>query len=132
MTVSEAPVRALAVPIPKERLTQARDLANALDPIISEASQRFAIPEEWIRSVIRIESGGRTIAMGQPLISSAGAIGVMQLMAKTYNDLRLRHGLGSDTSDLRDNVLAGTAFLRELYKRYGYPSLFAAYKAGPA
>ncbi len=46
MTVSEAPVRALAVPIPKERPTQARDLANALDPIISEASQRFAIPEE--------------------------------------------------------------------------------------
>ncbi len=82
--------------------------------------------------MIRIESGGRTIAMGQPLISSAGAIGVMQLMAKTYNDMRLRHGLGSDPSDVRDDVLAGTAYLRELYERYGYPSLFAAYNAGPA
>ncbi len=133
IAVRDAPARVvLPVSIPTERPAQTHDLANPLDPIISEASQRFAIPEEWIRRVIRIESGGRTIAMGQPLTSSTGAIGVMQLMAKTYNDMRLRHGLGSDPSDVRNNILAGTAYLREMYERYGYPGLFAAYNAGPA
>jgi len=70
--------------------------------------------------------------MGRPLASSAGAIGIMQLMRNTYIEMSSRYGLGSDPSDVHDNVFAGTAYLRELYKRYGYPSLFGAYNAGPA
>jgi len=132
ITGNETRNSTLPVPVPKERPAQAYNRSNGLDPIISEASRRFVVPEEWIRSVIQIESGGRTMVAGKPLTSTAGAIGVMQLMAETYNDMRLRHGLGPDPSDVRDNILAGTAYLRELYERYGYPSLFAAYNAGPA
>jgi soluble lytic murein transglycosylase-like protein len=99
---------------------------------IAEASHRFGIPEAWIRAVIRDESGGQTMLDGRPITSRAGAIGLMQIMPETWAELRTRYGLGNNPYDPRDNILAGTAYLRELYKRYGYPNLFAAYNAGPA
>ncbi len=45
---------------------------------IAEASQRFGIPEPWIRAVLRAESAGDVRA-----ISSAGAMGLMQVMPDT-------------------------------------------------
>ena len=102
------------------------------EPYIAEAAQRFAIPQDWIRAVMRSESGGRTTLNGQPITSSAGAMGLMQLMPGTYSDMRSRYGLGTDSYDPHDNVLAGAAYLHLMYQQYGYPSLFAAYNAGPA
>jgi hypothetical protein len=99
---------------------------------IGEAAQRFAIPQAWIRAVMRSESGGRTILNGQPITSVAGAMGLMQLMPGTYSDMRQRYGLGIDSYDPHDNVLAGAAYLRLMYQQYGYPGFFAAYNAGPA
>jgi hypothetical protein len=58
-------------------------------------------------------------------------MGLMQLMPDTYEEMRQRHGLGHDPHDPRDNILAGTAYLRALYERFGFPGLFAAYNAGP-
>jgi soluble lytic murein transglycosylase-like protein len=98
---------------------------------IAEASVRFGIPEEWIRRVIRAESGGRTRLDGQPITSRAGAMGLMQLMPETWAEIRDLHGLGSDPHDPRDNILAGAAYLHAMYQRFGYPGLFAAYNAGP-
>lgn len=99
---------------------------------IAEASARFGIPAEWIRHVIRAESDGRTTWLGRPIVSSAGAMGLMQLMPGTWRDMRVLHGLGTDPHDPHDNILAGTAYLRAMYDRFGYPGLFAAYNAGPA
>lgn len=110
----------------------------AADPIdrwaaeIADASSRFAIPETWIRRVIKAESGGATLLAGQPIVSRAGAMGLMQLMPGTWQDMRALLGLGSDPHDPADNILAGTAYLRLMYERFGYPGLFAAYNAGPA
>jgi membrane-bound lytic murein transglycosylase B len=106
-------------------------LLDRWEPLISEASKRFAVPENWIRAVIRVESGGRTILFGRPITSGAGAMGLMQLMGDTYNEMRTRNDLGADPYNARDNIMAGTAYLRELYMKYGYPRLFAAYNAGP-
>jgi len=106
-------------------------LIDRWDPFIKEASQRYSIPELWIRTIIHIESGGRTMLLGRPITSGAGAMGVMQLMGQTYQEMSTRNGLGSDPYNVHDNILAGTAYLRELYNRYGYPHLFAAYNAGP-
>ncbi|WP_129793892.1 lytic transglycosylase domain-containing protein [Sphingosinicella sp. CPCC 101087] len=101
-------------------------------PFIAEASARFGIPEEWIRRVIRAESGGRTMLRGRPIVSRAGAMGLMQLMPGTWREMRGLLGLGADPHHPRDNIVAGTAYLRMMYDRFGYPGLFAAYNAGPA
>jgi soluble lytic murein transglycosylase-like protein len=101
-------------------------------PFVDEASRRFGLPATWIERVMRAESGGRTALNGRPIVSPAGAMGLMQLMPATWNDLRADLRLGGDPNDPRDNILAGTAYLAALYRRFGYPGLFAAYNAGPA
>ena len=93
---------------------------------ITEAAQRFGIPEHWIRAVMRVESAGDVRA-----ISSAGAMGLMQVMPATWAELRVRHRLGGNPYDPRDNILAGAAYLREMHDRYGSPGFLAAYNAGP-
>ncbi|KJC45759.1 murein transglycosylase [Bradyrhizobium sp. LTSP857] len=94
---------------------------------VEEASRRFGVPVHWIRAVIEVESAGDVRAR-----SPKGAIGLMQIMPETWAELRLRYGLGNDPYDPHDNILAGTAYLRELRDRYGSPGLLAAYNAGPA
>lgn len=102
---------------------------RAADPYaapIAEASQRFRIPERWIRAVMQVESAGRMRA-----VSSAGAMGLMQIMPDTWAGLRIRHRLGRDPFDPRANILGGTAYLREMVDRFGSPGFLAAYNAGP-
>lgn len=110
----------------------AADPLDRWSDFIAEASVRFGIPEAWIRRVMRAESGGRTMLAGRPIVSRAGAQGLMQVMPETWRGLRAAHGLGADPHDPRDNILAGTAYLRAMYDRFGYPGMFAAYNAGPA
>jgi len=99
---------------------------------IHEASRKFNIPEQWIRAVMQVESGGQTHWKGgQPITSSAGAMGLMQVMPGTYNELRYAHGLGGDPYDPHDNIMAGTAYIREMYDLYGFPGFLGAYNAGP-
>jgi soluble lytic murein transglycosylase-like protein len=104
---------------------------QVLGPLIDEASDRFGVPEAWIRAVISAESGERTTVNGEPITSRAGAVGPMQVMPQTYDELRLRYGLGPDPADREQNILAGTAYLKELYDRFGHVGMFAAYNAGP-
>lgn len=100
-------------------------------PHIAEASARFGVPSDWIKRVMRAESGGRTTLGGRPITSRAGAMGLMQLMPGTWAMMRARLRLGTDPHDPRDNILAGTAYLRMMYDRFGHPGMFAAYNAGP-
>jgi cell division septation protein DedD len=72
------------------------------------------------------ESGGE-----QQATSPVGAMGLMQVMPATYDELRVRHGLGDDPYEPRNNLLAGTAYIREMYDRFGAPGFLAAYNAGP-
>jgi soluble lytic murein transglycosylase-like protein len=77
--------------------------------------------------VIAVESAGNPRA-----VSRAGAMGLMQVMPGTWAALRQQHGLGDDPFDPRDNILAGTAYLRAMYDRYGIAgAMLAAYNAGP-
>ncbi len=95
-------------------------------PYIREASRRFDVPERWIREVMRQESGGRVGAT-----SPVGAMGLMQVMPGTYRELRSRYGLGADPYHPYDSIMAGTAYIREMYELYGSPAFLAAYNAGP-
>lgn len=106
----------------------AQTIDARFDPFVTEASARFRIPEEWIRAVLAAESAHDTRA-----VSSAGAMGLMQVMPDTWEELRDRHRLGDDPFDPRDNILAGTAYLREMLDRFGtIGGMLAAYNAGPA
>lgn len=98
---------------------------------VEEASARFGVPVEWIERVMRAESGGRTTIGGRPTTSHAGAMGLMQIMPKTWAELRARLGLGADPHHPRENIMAGTFYLRLMHDRFGYPGMFAAYNAGP-
>ena len=100
-------------------------------PYIVEAAKRFDMPDVWIREVMRAESGGNLYRNGDLVTSGAGAMGLMQVMPGTYGELQERHGLGDDAYDPRNNILAGTAYMREMYEIYGSPGFLAAYNAGP-
>lgn len=114
------PAHAETVPAPVRRT------ADPWRSFIDEAAARFAIPASRIRAVIRAESGGDSRA-----VSPKGAVGPMQLMPDTYAELRARFGLGDDPAEPHDNIIAGTAYLRDMYDRFGATGFLAAYNAGP-
>ncbi len=101
-------------------------------PYISVAASRFDVPDAWIRAVMRVDSGGRLYEGGGLITSPVGAMGLMQVMPETYDELRQRYSLSDDAYDPYNNILAGTAYIRELYDLYGAPAFLAAYNAGPA
>jgi hypothetical protein len=99
---------------------------DTIDLAVAEAAARFGIPPAWIWAVMRAESAGDARA-----VSSAGAMGLMQIMPATWSRLSAQYGLGTDPFDRRASILAGAAYLRELHDRYGTPGFLAAYNAGP-
>jgi hypothetical protein len=101
-------------------------MADPFAGFVAEASHRFALPVSSIRAVMQAESGGDVRAL-----SPKGAMGLMQIMPATWAALRQRYGLGTDPYDPRDNITAGTAYLRELHDRFGDLGFLAAYNAGP-
>jgi soluble lytic murein transglycosylase-like protein len=116
----------------REAAMSPQALMGRWEPLVAEASKRIRVPAEWIRAVIRMESGGRTMmAENLPIASDMGAMGIMQVLPQTYADMRLQYGLGADPYDPHDNVIAGTAYLKWLYGKYGNPGMFAAYNDGP-
>ncbi len=100
-------------------------------PYINIAAARFDVPAAWIRQVMRVESGGHEYIGGQLTVSSAGAMGLMQLEPETYQEMASRYGLGSDPFNPYDNIMAGTGYIHEMYEVYGSPGFLAAYDAGP-
>lgn len=93
---------------------------------VNDASMRYEVPQEWIRSVIHAESKGNPFA-----ISPKGAMGLMQLMPNTWVMLKERDGALDSPFNPQANILAGTAYLKDMYVKFGFPGLFAAYNAGP-
>ncbi|MGL3104759.1 lytic transglycosylase domain-containing protein [Bradyrhizobium sp. BR 1432] len=118
--LAQTEITALGVLSPSSPLT---DLYAAF---LTEASRRFAIPEHWIRAVLQVESGGNVRA-----VSSRGALGLMQIMPRTWVELSTRYNLGVDPFEPHDNILAGTAYIREMLDRFGSEGFLAAYNAGP-
>ena len=121
VSFSQGPAIAHAEPVP------AQIARHPHGAFIGEAAERFGIPAPWIVAVMRAESANDPGA-----VSHAGAMGLLQVMPGTWAALRARHGLGHDPHDPRDNILAGTAYLREMWDRYGnVAAMLAAYNAGP-
>lgn len=96
--------------------------AKPIPQMIDEAAGRNGLPPAFVRSVARAESGFRP-----DVKSSAGAIGVMQLMPATAASLK------ADPNDPQQNIEAGTRYLRDLLVKYDGDAAkaLAAYNAGP-
>ena len=95
---------------------------------IQQSAARWGVDASIIRAVINQESGGQEFqADGQPLVSSAGAIGIMQLMPGTAA------ALGVDPTDEQQNIDGGTHYLKEQLVAYNgdLTKALEAYNGGP-
>jgi Rod binding domain-containing protein len=89
---------------------------------IEEAAEETKLDSELISSVIRAESNGNPVA-----VSGKGAKGLMQLIDSTARELKV-----SDPFDPRENIRAGSRYLRKMLDQFGNLKLaLAAYNAGP-
>ena len=91
--------------------------------MVSGAGERHQIDPDFIRSVIRAESG-----FHQNAVSRKGALGLMQLMPGTASQLGV-----ANPFDASANVEGGTKYLRDLLVKYNFDvnKALAAYNAGP-
>jgi soluble lytic murein transglycosylase-like protein len=95
---------------------------TAIEPIILDVAQAQSLPPKLLHAVIRQESGYHPCA-----VSSKGALGLMQLMPGTADEL----GVG-DAFDPRSNIEGGGKFLKSLLDRYkgDLARALGAYNAG--
>jgi soluble lytic murein transglycosylase-like protein len=118
-----APPEPAAAPPPTPAAAPASAPAPALTPaqLADAAADKYGLPRVLVRSVMAAESGFQPDA-----VSAKGAIGLMQLMPQTAQDL------GADPHDPAQNVDAGVRYLRDLLTRYhgGLWHALAAYNAG--
>jgi soluble lytic murein transglycosylase-like protein len=95
---------------------------RAYDTLIREAARRYRVEAMLIRSIMQTESGFNPVA-----VSSAGALGLMQLMPELAEELGV-----TDPFDPRENIMAGTRHLRRLLDLHGgdVTLAVASYNAG--
>ena len=96
---------------------------------VTEYSRRFGVPEDIVYAVIKVESNFVSNA-----VSSAGAVGLMQITPDTFSWISMLMKRSEDTGMLYDpetNIEYGTYLLSYLYMRYNrWDTVFAAYNAG--
>jgi soluble lytic murein transglycosylase-like protein len=102
------------------------DLKQGIPPafvaLIERHAREAGVDERWMFAVLRAENA----AFDAKIISSAGAIGLMQVMpavGRAYG--------ANDLTDPEQNVRAAARFLRDLFDKYGNPVVvIGAYNAG--
>lgn len=96
---------------------------------VTRYSAEYGVPEAIVYSVIKTESGFQSNA-----VSSAGAIGLMQMTQDTFDWLMQKRGERYEAGMLYDpetNIKYGTYFLSYLFTEYGsWETVFAAYNCG--
>lgn len=102
--------------------TAAASRQNISD-IINSAAVRHQVDPKLAMAVAVAESG-----LEPQAVSSAGAVGVMQLMPETARSLGVRN-----INDPRDNIDGGVRYLKEMLTTFNgdITKAVAAYNAGP-
>jgi soluble lytic murein transglycosylase len=99
--------------------------------VFAAQARQFGLPESELMAIARRES-----AFFPAAHSSAGARGLMQVLPATGRQVASRLGVATQAASLyrvKDNVLIGSAYYRQLLERYGSNRVLAlaAYNAGP-
>ena len=108
-------------------------LYSALVPLVTPIANQWHVPVPLVIAVITVESGGNS-----KVVSSAGAIGLMQVEPGTAQDIAAAVGLSPSTVmqelyNPADNVELGTYYLHYCLGLFGNNMRLAAaaYNAGP-
>jgi len=119
-TVEPATEAGLSLPRPRADLLA--DIPEQYASLALSIASEERVDPNWVLSIMRAENA----SFDPQLISSAGAIGLMQVMPK------IGEAFGAhDLTDPEQNIRAGTRFLRVLIEKYRNPVLIAsAYNAG--
>lgn len=98
------------------------DCSEELNAIFEEAASTFGVSVNLLKAIARAESNFNPNA-----VSSAGAVGIMQLMPATAASLGV-----TNSYDARENIMGGAKLISQLLSKYnGDTSLaLAAYNAG--
>jgi soluble lytic murein transglycosylase len=107
-----------------------REVWNVAETLVAEAD-RYELEPAMLLAVVQVESGGYNFA-----VSSVGALGLMQLMPATGEEIARSLGIawhGDETLfDPTVNIRLGAAYLRQLSDRYdSWEAALAAYNWGP-
>jgi len=94
-----------------------------ISKIIRFTAQKYGVDEKLAMAVAKVESN-----LAPDVVSSAGAVGVMQLMPETAQGLGIRN-----SKDPRENIDGGLRYLKQLIGTFDgdVTKAVAAYNAGP-
>lgn len=112
-----------AAPVDNSKSAKNLVLNTGFNSYVQKSAQKYDIEPELIHAVIRTESNGNHRA-----ISKKGAIGLMQLMPSTANDMNVGNPFSPE-----ENIEGGTRYLKYLLEKFsGNLTLaLAAYNSGP-
>lgn len=101
-------------------------IPQKFEEYVEENAERYGVETALIYAVIRAESNFQVQA-----VSSAGAVGLMQLMPETALFIENKTGQGGELTEPADNIRMGTWYLAYLTVRFGKTDeAIAAYNAG--
>ncbi|MHB8916554.1 MAG: lytic transglycosylase domain-containing protein [Desulfocucumaceae bacterium] len=103
--------------------TKAQAPGTGLEALVDRVAAKYGLDSGLLRAVVRVESDYNPLT-----VSSAGAMGLMQLMPETAKSLGVKNPF-----DPLDNLDGGARYLKSMIERYGgnIKLALAAYNAGP-
>lgn len=96
---------------------------NDIAKMLHVAAQKYGVDPKLVFAIAKAESD-----FNPDVVSSAGAVGVMQLMPETAASLGVRN-----IKDPRENIDGGVCYLKQMLTTFNgdLPKAVAAYNAGP-